>query len=58
MAAPNWNSRPQEYCKQARDRAIAALHAKHSEGLTTLERAYYEALSRGHIPSDKEGPTK
>ena len=35
-------------------RAVAALHAKHSEGLTAVERAYFEALSRGHIAPDKE----
>lgn len=56
MAAPNWNSRPEEYCKQARARAIAALHAKHSRGLTALERAYLKALISGHLPTDKEGP--
>lgn len=58
MAAPNWNSSPQDYCKQARARAIAALHARHAEGLTALERAYFQALSCGHITPDKEGPTK
>lgn len=58
MAAPPWNTRPEEYLKQARARAIAALHARHSEGLTALERAYLKALSSGHITPDKEGPTK
>ena len=32
MAAPPWNTRPDHYIKQARARAVAALHAKHSEG--------------------------
>jgi hypothetical protein len=58
MAAPPWNTRPDHYIQKARARAIAALHARHSEGLTTLERAYYEALSSGRIAPDKEGPTK
>lgn len=58
MAGPPWNTRPEDYCKQARARAIAALHAKRSEGLTALERAYFQALSAGRIPSDKEGPNQ
>ena len=33
----------------ARQRAIAALHAKHSKGLTKLEQAYRQALAEGRI---------
>ena len=58
MAAPPWNTRPDHYIQKARARAVAALHAKHSEGLTAVERAYFEALSRGHIAPDKEGPNQ
>ena len=49
MAGPNWNSRPQDYCDEARRRAIAALHAKHAKGLTSLERGYLKALQEGRI---------
>ena len=51
MAAPNWNSRPQDYCDQAKRRAIAALHSKHAHGLTALEKAYLKSLrGRPHQP--------
>jgi hypothetical protein len=53
MAGPHWNSRPQDYCKQAKERAAAALHAKHSKGLTALEKAYKQALAEGRITSEE-----
>ena len=49
MAGPSWNTRPEEYCQMARQRAIAALHQKHSRGLTALERAYLKSLQEGRI---------
>jgi len=53
MAAPNWNSRPQDYCDQAKRRAIAALHSKHAHGLTALEKAYLKSLREGRINPDE-----
>ena len=58
MPSLPWNNNPDYYIEQARIKAIAALHAKHSEGLTTLEKAFFEALSSGRIPPDMEGPNQ
>ena len=51
MAAPHWNSKPEEYCMRAKARAIASLHAKHPKGLTKLEQAYLQAVKDGRIPA-------
>ena len=56
MAAPNWNSRPEEYCNEARRRAIAALHSKHASGLTALEKAYLKSLKEGRIIPEEQRP--
>ena len=45
----NWSSRPEMYCVQAKQRAIAALHHKHSKGLTSLEKAYLKAMKEGRV---------
>ena len=44
-----WNTHPEDYCAEAKQRAIAALHLKHSKGLTTLEKSYLEALKHGQV---------
>jgi hypothetical protein len=48
----NWNKRPHEVIAAAKSRALAALHHKHSKGLTTLERAYLHALKTGRVDPD------
>ena len=37
-----WNMSPQNYCEQARAKAIANAHLKNPK-LTALERAYWKA---------------
>ena len=49
-----WNSRPEMYCAEAKQRAIAALHLKHSKGLTALEKAYLAALKTGQVKTITE----
>jgi hypothetical protein len=44
-----WNTHPEDYCAEAKDRATKALHSEHSEGLTTLEKSYYHALKHGQV---------
>ncbi len=48
----SWSKRPEEMRAAAKTRAIAALHQKHSKGLTTLERAYLHALKTGRLDLD------
>ena len=52
----SWNSKPEMYCQAAKQRAIAALHRKHSKGLTALEKAYLSAMKEGRVPTTD--PTK
>nr|BAR36001.1 hypothetical protein [uncultured Mediterranean phage uvMED] len=55
MPGSQWNTRPGDYCAAARQRAIAALHAKHSKGLTALEKSFLQALKEGRItPTEDE----
>lgn len=56
MAGPTWNTRPEAYCQQAKQRAIRALHRKNHTGLTALEKAYLKAMKQGRIPTTD--PTK
>ena len=49
MPGTSWNTRPDDYCQAAKQRAIAALHRRHSKGLTALEKAYLKALHEGRI---------
>ena len=44
-----WNTKPEEFCEAAKQRAAAALHLKHSNGLTTLEKSYLAALKHGQV---------
>ena len=44
-----WNTRPEEFCEAAKQRAAAALHLKHSKGLTTLEKSFLAALKNGQV---------
>lgn len=39
----DWNSRPAEFCKAARDRAISCINDPNPK-LTALERAFYNAI--------------
>jgi len=48
----SWSKRPEEMRAAAKARAIAALHQKHSKGLTTLERAYLHAIKTGRLDPD------
>ena len=48
----SWSKRPEEMRAAAKARAIAALHQKHSKGLTKLERAYLHALKIGRLDLD------
>ncbi len=50
----SWSKRPEDMRAAAKTRAIAALHQKHSKGLTTLERAYLHALKTGRLDIDLE----
>ena len=50
----SWSKRPEEMRAAAKARAIAALHQKHSKGLTKLERAYLHALRTGRLDVDLE----
>ena len=56
MPGPLWNTRPEDYCEAAKQRAIAALHRKHSKGLTALEKAYLTALKEGRITPTGDQP--
>ena len=47
--AIGWNKHPEEYCEAAKQKAVAALHLKHSKGLTTLEKSYLAALKNGQV---------
>ena len=49
MSQINWTSKPEAYCAEAKQRAAAALHLKHSKGLTALEKAYLAALKTGQV---------
>ena len=49
-----WNTHPEDYCAEAKQRAIAALHLKHSKGLTALEKAYLAALKTGQVKTITE----
>jgi hypothetical protein len=44
-----WNTHPEDYCAEAKGRAIKALYSEHSEGLTTLEKSYLHALKHGQV---------
>ena len=48
----SWSKKPEEMRAAAKARAIAALHKKHSKGLTTLERAYLHAIKTGRLDPD------
>jgi len=48
----SWSKRPEDMRAAAKARAIAALHQKHSKGLTTLERAYLHAIKTGRLDPD------
>ena len=41
-----WNTHPEDYCAEAKQRASAA---KDSNGLTALEKGYYTALKTGQV---------
>ena len=51
MAGPSWNTRPEEYCKRAKAKAVAAFHGKYKGGLTALERAYLKSIEEGRLPA-------
>ena len=48
-----WYNRPQDMRAAARERAAAALHAKHPMGLTALEKAYLQSMKDGRIPCEE-----
>jgi len=48
----SWSTRPQDVRAAAKARAVAALHKKHSKGLTQLERAYLHAIKTGRLDPD------
>ena len=47
-----WGTKPEVFCKAAKERAIEAFRKGSPKGLTSLERGFYEAIKSGRLPPD------
>ena len=47
-----WGTKPEAFCKAAKERAIEAFRKGSPQGLTALEKSFYEAIESGRLPPD------